>query len=35
MKKYTNLRRRESASTIYSVDYLRLISYNSIAIRFQ
>ena len=35
MKKFMNLPRRGFVNTIYSVDYLRLISYNSIAIRFQ
>lgn len=35
MKKYMNLRRRESANTKYSVDYLRPIGYNSVVIRFR
>lgn len=35
MKKFMNLLRRESANTIYLVDYLHPISYNLIVISFQ
>lgn len=35
MKKFMNLPRRGFVNTIYSVDYLHPISYNSIVIRFR